>query len=125
MIYKQKFEFNGKVFDNGNYDEESGLTPPYYHGMTSCAIGMISLKNYHTINEIEEVINHIKKDSNSKFFKPSERNFGEQSVLCVISPGEQELENNLKKLKFKLVGDSLKRRRGYPPGLLKLYLLTF
>lgn len=127
MIHKNKFTFNGKLFDKYNQMDaaEEGWSPVYYHGGTCCSLGIISAKNYHSLEELQYAINHIKKDSNERVFSPKERDFGEQSVLCVTSPGEEQLERNLKQLKFKLVSNKLKRRRGYPMGLLKLYLLTF
>lgn len=106
--------------------ENEHVAPILRFSTTCCACAFLSLKNYHTLEDIREVIDSIKKDSNSRKFSPAKRDGGEQSLLCVISPGEDLLEINLKKLNFVLISDKMKRRRGYPdPNWLKLYLLTF
>lgn len=125
MITKSKITFNAKFFNDNLYNEE--MTPPYYHGTTSCAVGFTSFKNYHSLKEIQEFIMEIQKDSLTKTFSPKERNFGERSLLTIcVMPQEQQLSENLTIAGFVKIADNLKRRQGYPKdGKLALYLLKF
>lgn len=125
MISKTKFEFNGKVFNEHLYDEQ--VTPPYYHGTTCCAMGFLSLNCNHSIQEIKDILAHIKRDSLTKTFKPSERRFGERNIVTiVVHPKEDQLEINLISLGWKCIAKDLPRRNGYPKDAsLRMYLYSF
>jgi hypothetical protein len=123
-INKFKWPHNGIAF--GDIDEESEFMPVMGHGSTCCSLFTLTLKNYHTYDGIKSAIDYIKKDSNSRVFSPKDRSFGERNLQVICSPGEQELEINLKKLGFSCLSDKMTRRKGYPaPNKLKLYMLSF
>ena len=118
-IYKAKD--NTLWFDFPNSSEE-------YPGIvknpnTCCSLCTLSIKEYHTIDEIKEVIDYIKKDSNSKKFKPDNRDGGEKCLNCVVSPGEDDLRTNLINLNFTKIW-TFPRRNGYPIGELELWALN-
>lgn len=125
MVSKTKFTFNGKVFNEHLYDEQ--VSPPYYHGSTCCAIGILSLSSNHSIQEIKEILAHIKQDSLTKRFSPAERLFGERNIITiVVSPKENILEQNLIKVGYRCIAENLPRRNGYPKDAnLKMYLYSF
>ena len=121
-----KFKWPQNAIAFGDIDEESEFMPVMGHGSTCCSLFTLTLKNYHSYDEIKAAIDYIKKDSDSSFFSPKDRNFGERNIQVVCSPGEEKLESNLKKLSFSCVSDTMTRRKGYPkPNKLKLYLLSF
>lgn len=118
-----KLQDNSIIFGNP-YDEE--LSPIIKFPTTCCSLAILSIKNYHTFVEIQEVIDYIKNDSLKKKWHISDRTGGEMNIQVICSPGEEKLEDNLKKLGFRCLSDKLKRRPGYPaPNQLKLFLLTF
>lgn len=92
---------------------------------TCCASGIMSVDNIHTYEQIDFAIQQIKSHANSKSFSSAERDGGERNILVFTTPNEGKLEKVLISLKFKLVASDLKRRRGYPSGNLKLYILTY
>jgi hypothetical protein len=117
-----KPSFTGVAYGETNNEERH---PILKFGNTCCSLCTLSIKNYHTMAEIKEVIDSIKEISLSQPWHPNNRQGGERNIQVVCSPGEEELEKNLKKLKFKLIHNQMPRRIGYPGGRLKLYLLTF
>lgn len=121
LFERFRFSFNGVMF--GRETEE--YTPPYVHGTTCCALCILSAKNYHSFREIKKSIDAIHKHSNSQNFETNNRVGGERSIMCIVSPGEYMLEKNLIHLGFKCVAQNLPRRKGYPKGTLKMYLLSF
>lgn len=123
MIRKTKLTFNAKVFDEQNYPDT--LAPIYSHGSTCCSICFMSAQNYHSAKEIKEAVNHIITDSNSRTFSPAERNYGEKNILVITTPTEAQLEKNLKIVGFECIKSGLKRRKGYSPGTLKMWLYSF
>lgn len=123
MIQKQKFTFNGKVFPLDGSEFDPNRSPVYYHGTTTCAAGFISAKDYHSIDEINEAIKHIREDSYSKQFSPDERNGGEKLLLITICDFEPNLRKNVIKLGFKKL-TNFHRRNGYPKGELELFALN-
>lgn len=124
MIYKIKPVFNAVVFDNNRPVSEDNA-PIVKFGTTCCAMGILSAKDYHSYAELSNAIKAIKQDSTTRWFTPDNRDGGERTLLCVASPGEHNLEKNLKKLKFQLMSNKLNRRVGYPAGQLKLYMYSF
>lgn len=123
-INRFKWTHNALCF--GDFDEESDIVPIMGHGSTCCSLFTLTIKNYHTLEEIKNAVNFIKKNSNSRKFSPADREFGERNIQVICSPGEEKLENNLKKLSFQCLTDKMTRRKGYPaPNKLKLYMLSF
>ena len=124
MVTTSKCPLPVKIFNETGYGQDS--QPIITFSTTCCSLLIASIKDYHSLKETKDTIDYIKKESNSKNFNPQERGSGERNIMVICSPGEHNLEKNLKKLSFKLVSDSLKRRQGYPkPDKLKMYLLTF
>lgn len=123
MIFKNRFTFNGKVFDKYGQIENEDFSLPYYHGTTCCAAGWMSLKNNNSLEEISEFIQHIRNHSNTNKFSPKERDGGERLILVTVCPNEDNLRENLKKLKFTNIW-KFNRRNGYPKtGKLELWAL--
>lgn len=112
-----------RVFHETGYGEE--IPPIVFFQTTCCAMGIMSANNYHSVDEIQESINWIVKDSNSRKYSPAERDGGERNILMICTPNEKILEDNIIKVGFKLLNDNLKRRLGYPAGNLKLYMYSF
>ena len=112
-----------RVFQETGYGED--YPPILFFPSSCCAMGLMSAKDYHTYDDIKKCVDFLIKDSDNQNHKPSERNWGEKTIQCVISPGEENLEKSLQKVGFRLISSGLKRRKGYPVGQLKLYLLSF
>lgn len=123
MITRARMGVALKEWNADKYGENE--CPPYCHATTCCSLLIMSLKNYHPVKEIKDFINWIRKDSNSRQFVPADRTAGEQNIMVITTPQEQELENKLIQCGFVCVGNKLKRRLGYPGGNLKMFLLTF
>lgn len=103
----------------------SQQVPIHFYHTTCCAMLIASIKEYHTYDEIKASLDEIKANSDSRNWHPNDRSGGERNVLCITSPGEDGLEKKLIKLGFKCLNKSMARRYGYPPGLLKMFLLTW
>lgn len=99
--------------------------PIRFHHTTCCSLLIASMKNYHTHEEISDFLNKTKTSADSGSWYESGMEGGERNVLCMISPGENELETNLIKLGFKNIANDVPRRMGYPEGTLKMYLLSW
>lgn len=112
-----------KVFENTGFGDE--FEPIVGFSTTCCALLILSIKEYHSLEQIKSVIDWVKRDSNSKNWTPDNRMGGERNFQVVISPGENELRKNLIKLGFHKMASNLPRRRGYPGGTLEFYLLSF
>jgi len=112
-----------RIFEETGYGEH--IQPILFFPSTCCAMGMLSAKDYHTYEEVKKCVDFLIKDSDKEYHNPGERNWGEKTIQCIISPGEKSLEKSLRKIGFQLVSSGLKRRKGYPEGQLKLYLLSF
>lgn len=88
-----------------------------------CALSQISAGNSTPIEEIKRLIQIAKHEKQYNWLgKP--KGFGERAFFCIISPGEEELENKLKLLQFKQIS-KFNRRAGYPVGILKMYFYNF
>lgn len=107
------------------YGGEEELPPIVKFATTCCAMCILSIKNFHTKEEIQDVIKSIKKKSLSRKWNPADRSGGERNIMVVTTPGEDKLEQNLIDLNFQCINKTMKRRVGYPGGELKTYLLTF
>lgn len=104
--------------------ENEKSVPIHKFATTCCALGILSVQNSHSLQEISAVIEATKEHSNSKNWSPIDRSGGEQNLMCIVSPGEDDLEANLKNLGFVCISSNMRRRKGYPPGKLKMYLLN-
>lgn len=78
-------------------DARQDYPPIIGFATTCCALMILSIKNIHSKFEIETVIDWIKKDSYKQNWHPDNRQGGEKSLMCIVSPGEDSLELNLKK----------------------------
>lgn len=122
--YVTKAKSRATVFQtNSGFGEYN--VPIIDFGTTCCAMSILSAKDYHTFDELQKAIAGLKKQSLSQKWRVEDRSGGERNIMCIISPGEENLEANLVKLGFKLLTKEMPRRKGYPPGLLKMYLLSF
>jgi len=99
--------------------------PIYKYATTCCSLTVISAKAYHTLKELKDLVDYQKEEAFSQSFLGTDNFQGQRNIMCIVSPGEDNLEKNLKKLNFKLLADNMPRRTGYPAGLLKMYLLSF
>ena len=91
-----------------------------------CALCQLSINNTHTLKEIKEEIEQLKKEAYIREWKPVDgKEYGQRACFVIVSPGEDILERNLLKLKFKYI-HSFNRRHGYPQtGELKMYILNW
>lgn len=113
---------NTLVFDSHPYDEE--LMPVMFFSTTCCAAGILSGRDNHTFEELNDSIHHIKQTSYGRKWKPSDRTGGEKCVLAVCCPFEDNFRTNLIKLKFSKIW-AFDRREGYPvAGKLELWALN-
>ena len=99
--------------------------PIYKYATTCCSLTIISAQDYHTREELEEFVQYQKNEAFSRSWLLTDNTQGQRNIICIISPGEDNLEETLKNLDFKLLTDDMPRRLGYPPGLLKMYMLSF
>mgnify|MGYP000160790384 CR=1 FL=1 len=98
--------------------------PVFFH-TTCCAMGILSANNATPFKDLKDDLERIKTRSLSRQWKTSDRSGGERSFLCVTTPNEKELEQNLVKLGFEMLADDLNRRVGYPDGKLKLWIVKW
>lgn len=89
-----------------------------------CALGQLSLSNYHTIEEIEMVLEEIKKETHEPI-NSQQRIGGERAIFVVTLPKEKQLEENLAKLGFQMIYE-FHRRACYPEeDMLKLWIISW
>lgn len=89
-----------------------------------CALSQISAGNITPIEEIQSYIDKAKWQKKFSWWKMP-KGGGERAFFVIVSPGEEILENNIKKLKFKKIAE-FERRVGYPEtGILKMYFINF
>jgi hypothetical protein len=92
-----------------------------------CALNIMSATNNSTIEELQYQIDFNKKfhfNEKNKSFINVAKGYGARILTCVVSPGEKKLENNLIFLGFQLAF-SFDRRKGYPKGKNKFYILKW
>jgi len=99
--------------------------PMAFYGTTCCALIIASLQDYHTFEEIRGQIHHFRKEAYRKNWFGKPNGSGQRSMMVIVSPGEDNLESNLKRLGFQLLTDKMPRRNGYPKGALKMYMLSW
>lgn len=92
-------------------------------GTFCCALGQLSLNNGHILQEINNAVNSIKKETEIKW-RPDNRDGGERAMFVIVSPGEDNLEKNLIEAGFTLEY-AFNRRNGYPEGILKMYITSW
>ena len=92
-------------------------------GTFCCALGQLSLNNGHTLEQINNAVNYIKKETEVKW-RPDNRDGGERAMFVIVSPGEDKLEYNLVQAGFTMEYE-FKRRNGYPDGILKMYMISW
>lgn len=97
------------------------------HSTPCCALCHLEAKNDDSLELLNEYVEWIKRDA-LKQWTPGERNrhnnSGERAIQCITCPGEEDLERNLKKLKFRPIA-TFARRRGYAPGHNTMWFLNF
>ena len=98
--------------------------PIFFH-TTCCALGILSANNETPFDDLKNDLERIKKQSLSQKWQSFDRSGGERSFLCVTTPNEKPLEQNLMKLGFRMLANNLNRRRGYPEGKLKLWIIEW
>ena len=88
-----------------------------------CALCQLSkVNNLTPIDDIQYAIDKLKKEKEANTEVGITTGNGQTAVFTIVSPGENILENNLKKLGFKHIHE-FERRKGYPPmGNLKMYI---
>lgn len=109
-----------KIFEETG-DEE--LPAICFFATHTCALGQMSIGDYHTCEQIKSCIDWIKKNSKSKNWDVKDRSGGEMGIYVVCCPFEPNLRQNLRKLKFKSVFN-FERRKGYNPGVLEMWTLN-
>lgn len=116
--------FNLKTMYEEDYEiEDNGIIKI---PTSCCALCQLSMNNSHTLKEIEAEIKRLEKEAYIKEWKPNDgKYYGQRACFVIVSPGEDILEKNLIKLKFKHV-HNFNRRHGYPQiGELKMYILNW
>jgi len=90
-----------------------------------CALNILSINNEEKLDNIKNTVEKFKETAFSKDWKKSMVQGGQRNIMVICSPGETNLEENLRTLGFNLLTDKMPRRNGYPEGLLKLFMLSF
>ena len=88
-----------------------------------CALCQINNVNNDTsIEFFEYALDKLKKEALDNVEVGTTTGNGQTAAFVIVSPGEFNLESNLKKLEFKKIHE-FKRRVGYPDvGDLKMYI---
>lgn len=88
-----------------------------------CALCHLDKVNNEThIEDLQTVLRVLKKQKENNTEVGYTTGNGQTAVFCIVSPGEDILEKNLKFLDFKEI-HQFERRKGYPPlGNLKMYI---
>lgn len=89
-----------------------------------CALCQIKgVDNTTTVEELMYAVNQLKLESNLMDFTGTPTNYGGQKAVFVITtPTEKQLAKNLKECGFKHTY-TFSRRKGYPDGKLKHWML--
>jgi hypothetical protein len=87
-----------------------------------CALCQISgVNNATSLYELELKLGILTSEMVKNTEVGGNSGLGQTSVFVVTSPGEEVLEYNLKRTGFKKV-NTFERRKGYPIGVLKMYI---
>lgn len=92
-----------------------------------CALAQLSLTNNESLEEIEYVIEEMKKEANEPLTREEEINFGmkERAVFVITLPHETRLVENLEKLGFQMIYE-FHRRSCYPEhSMLKMWIISW
>lgn len=88
-----------------------------------CALSQLSANDHDSMWDIRELINEMKKDAEDESWTPAKLG-GERALFCITTPSEKNLERNLRVLGFEVL-TTFNRRRGYPPGQLKFWFISW
>lgn len=92
-----------------------------------CALVQLSLNNSNTLDEIEEIIESMKKQSKEEMNSHAQCNYlgNERAAFVITLDHENKLVENLQKLGFKEIAE-FHRRICYPENsMLKMWLLSW
>ena len=93
--------------------------------LSCCALAQLNCSNVDSIDAIWWEIEQMKREAKEYCYENEEMHGkGQRACFVITTPLEQNLEKNLKILGFKVI-TKLDRRRGYPQGELKMYLLRW
>ena len=92
-----------------------------------CALATLSLSNIDTFDEIQEVIETMKDESNEKMtiYETMDTGMKEKAVFVITLPQETILANNLEKLGFKQIAEFHRRNCYFHEDMLKMWFLSW
>jgi hypothetical protein len=89
-----------------------------------CALGQLSLNNWNTVEQIELVLEEIKKETHEPV-DGSSRKGAERAIFVVTLPSEKRLEENLEKVGFKMIYEFHRRACYSEEDMLKLWIISW
>lgn len=120
-MISESFEINSLGYDvRIGYHKKTMIT----RGRTlCCGLGTLSMGNNVTLQQIQEVIDDIKKESSVN--DSNRRNGAEKAVFVITLPTEKTLEHTLEEFGFKMIYE-FHRRDCYPQNdLLKMWIYSW
>lgn len=87
-----------------------------------CALCQLSIPNDEPIENIKQHIELLKEES-KKEYTPIVLG-GQRAVFVITTEKEINLQKNLRNLGF-VIANSFKRRNGYEPGMLTMWMLNW
>ncbi len=94
------------------------------HQTECCALIQITCGNEDTRDSIKRVIDVLIKEADSQSFVMMPKGYGARAVFVISCPGEELLEANLKAIGFEHTR-TFGRRKGYLPGVNKMWMLNW
>lgn len=93
-------------------------------GTFCCALAQLSLGNYHTVEQITQAVEKMKKE-NDWMWNPENRGGGERAIFVIATmPYEKQLADNLAKAGFQKTY-SFPRRNGYGEGINDMWMISW
>lgn len=93
------------------------------HQTACCALCQLTASNEDSYADLRDAIDKIRQEALYSW-TPENREGGERAIYVIVAPGEFKLEDNLEKLFFYQIA-RFKRRNGYTPGQLRMWMLKF
>lgn len=89
-----------------------------------CALCQITCGNDTTTEELQGMIDQLKKEADEKDHLGTPNEIGQRACFVITTPNEGELETKLKQLGFSPTY-GFNRRKGYEPGRLFMWMLQW
>lgn len=95
------------------------------HSTNCCALCQLSIPDEASQKEIKDAVDFLKMEAKKQDWHGTPNDAGGQRAVFVITtPTEKNLRKNLRELGF-TISRVFNRRKGYPEGVLTMWMLNF